>query len=97
MVCLSRSYHFKFFKGCLPRILIGSYFVTYVFQVTLQSQINCYGIPKDHLYDVFSHEKKLGRVSLPLERFHGNVEIKIKKKLLLQRPASFSGKCKLIL
>ena len=24
MVCLSRPYHFKSFKGCLPQILIGS-------------------------------------------------------------------------
>ena len=23
MVCLSRSYHFKFFKDCLPQILLG--------------------------------------------------------------------------
>ena len=23
MVCLSRSYHFKFFKCCLPQILLG--------------------------------------------------------------------------
>ena len=24
MVCLSRPYHFKFFKGCLPQISLGS-------------------------------------------------------------------------
>ena len=24
MVCLGRPYHFKFFKGCLPQILLGS-------------------------------------------------------------------------
>ena len=23
MVCLSRLYHFRFFKGCLPQILLG--------------------------------------------------------------------------
>ena len=26
MVCLSRPYHFKCFKGCLPQILLGSFF-----------------------------------------------------------------------
>ena len=28
-VCLSRPYHFKFFKGCLPQILLGP-FLTYI-------------------------------------------------------------------
>ena len=28
MVCLSRPYHFKFFKGCYPRILIGLFLNT---------------------------------------------------------------------
>ena len=26
MVCLSRQYHLKFFKGCLPQNLIGPFF-----------------------------------------------------------------------
>ena len=25
MVCLGRPYHFKFFKGCLPSILLGPF------------------------------------------------------------------------
>ena len=28
MVCLSRPYHFKFFKGCLPQILLGPFLNT---------------------------------------------------------------------
>ena len=28
MVCLSRSYHFKFSKGCLPQILLGPFLNT---------------------------------------------------------------------
>ena len=28
MVCLSRSYPFKFFKGCLPQILLGLFLNT---------------------------------------------------------------------
>ena len=28
MACLSRPYHFKFFKGCLPQILLGPLFNT---------------------------------------------------------------------
>ena len=33
MVCLSRSYHFKFFKCCLPQILFGPFLntLTYIF------------------------------------------------------------------
>ena len=26
MVCLNRPYHFKFFNGCLPQILLGPFF-----------------------------------------------------------------------
>ena len=40
IVCLSRPYHFKFFKGCLPQILLGSFFNTLtqiIFQVYLIS------------------------------------------------------------
>ena len=28
MVCLSRAYHFKFLKGCLPQISVGPYLNT---------------------------------------------------------------------
>ena len=28
MVCLRRTYHFKFFKGCLPQILLGPFLNT---------------------------------------------------------------------
>ena len=28
IVCLSRPYHFKFFKGCLPQILLGPFLNT---------------------------------------------------------------------
>ena len=28
MVCLGRSYHFKFFKGCLPQTLLGPFLNT---------------------------------------------------------------------
>ena len=28
MVCLGRTYHFKFFKGCLPQILLGPFLNT---------------------------------------------------------------------
>ena len=28
MVCLGRPYHFKFFKGCLPQILLGPFLNT---------------------------------------------------------------------
>ena len=28
MVCLGRRYHFKFFKGCLPQILLSSFLNT---------------------------------------------------------------------
>ena len=28
MVCLSRPYHFKFFKGCLPQILLSPFLNT---------------------------------------------------------------------
>ena len=28
MLCLSRPYHFKFFKGCLPQISIGPFLNT---------------------------------------------------------------------
>ena len=28
MACLSRPYHFKFFKDCLPQILLGSFLNT---------------------------------------------------------------------
>ena len=28
MVCLGRPYHFKFFKGCLPQILLGPFLST---------------------------------------------------------------------
>ena len=28
MVCLGRSYHFKYFKGCLPQILLGPFLNT---------------------------------------------------------------------
>ena len=27
-ICLNRPYHFKFFKGCLPQILLGSFLNT---------------------------------------------------------------------
>ena len=30
MVCLSRAYPFKFFKGCLPQILPGPYFSPFI-------------------------------------------------------------------
>ena len=36
MVCLSRSYHVKYFKGCLPRILLGPFLST-LSQITLQA------------------------------------------------------------
>ena len=29
MVCLNRTYHFKFFKGCLPQILLGIFLNTF--------------------------------------------------------------------
>ena len=25
VICVSRAYHFKFFKGCLPQILLGTF------------------------------------------------------------------------
>ena len=28
MICLGRPYHFKFFKGCLPQILLGPFLNT---------------------------------------------------------------------
>ena len=27
IICLSRPYHFKFFKSCLPQILLGSFWI----------------------------------------------------------------------
>ena len=30
MVCLGRTYHFKFFKGCLPQILFGPFLNTLI-------------------------------------------------------------------
>ena len=30
MVCLSRPYHFKIFKGCLPQILLGPFLNTHI-------------------------------------------------------------------
>ena len=30
MVCLSRPYHFKFFKGCLPQMLLGPFLNTLI-------------------------------------------------------------------
>ena len=31
IVCLGRPYHFKFFKGFLPQILLGQFLNTYTF------------------------------------------------------------------
>ena len=35
MVCLSRAFPFRFFKGCLPQILLGPYFIPYVLEKPL--------------------------------------------------------------
>ena len=37
MVCVGRPYHFKFFKGCLPQILLGPFLnaLTQLFLVVL--------------------------------------------------------------
>ena len=33
MICLGRPYHFKFFKGCLPQILLGPFLNTFSHKV----------------------------------------------------------------
>ena len=39
MVCLGRTYHFKFFKGCLPQILLGPFLNTLT---DMQLVFQCY-------------------------------------------------------
>ena len=38
VVCLARPYHFKFFKGCLPQILLGP-FLDILPHITLYSRL----------------------------------------------------------
>ena len=35
MVCLSRPYHFRYFKGCLPKILLGPFLNTLAHMIML--------------------------------------------------------------
>ena len=39
--CLSRTYHFKFFKGCLPQILLGTFLNTLSHIQVLQFALYC--------------------------------------------------------
>ena len=52
MVCLGRPYHFKFFKGCLPQILLGP-FLNYLTYSTGRNWKAFYGLNEfnqDFLY-----------------------------------------------
>ena len=42
MVCLSRPYHFKFFEGCLPQILLGPLLNTLPHMVSLPVTLNMF-------------------------------------------------------
>ena len=44
MVCLRRPYHFKYFKGCLPQILLGPFLnISVPFDTGVKNQ-NCFVI-----------------------------------------------------
>ena len=40
MVCLGRPYHFNFFKGCLPQILLGPFLntLTHILDAAIQER-----------------------------------------------------------
>ena len=42
MVCLDRQYHFKFFKGCLPQILLGPFLNTLTYLIKNYKELNKY-------------------------------------------------------
>ena len=50
IICLGRPYHFKFFKGCLPQILLDPFLNTLThlwFQIYITLQDNCPNIPNN--------------------------------------------------
>ena len=58
MVCLSRPYHFKFFKGCLPQILLGPFLNTLT-QIILSSLALFIFRKLDHFISWFGIQRQI--------------------------------------
>ena len=62
MVCLSRAYHSKFFKGCLPQILFGPFLNTLTHIIydsgCLIKSLMLLNLQSEHASTFFAEEKE---------------------------------------
>ena len=66
MVCLSRPHHFKFFEGCLPQVLLGSFLNTlpYFFQILVRALFQQWNLSTTNMLLAF--------LNLPALKSHTN-------------------------
>ena len=82
IVCLSRPYHFKFFQGCLPQILLGPFLNTLPRTLLIEEQPyrKIFKIILENLISVFSKTESqfFTELNKPnIEIFYLNVTLKL--------------------